>query len=395
MRAAGGLANFITDDGIFTGPLGVALACSDTHRIGIKEFCNLDNNLDKTVLFGPHDRMDEIRELLDSKPEWAHIRFDSVDIGGQPRYGIEIGGVPIGHDDYVQSVLQRKLEKSKSNFTKILSTLKDVSPQAAHAVITQHCLAAWTFLSRTVYPYLIAPFAKRMDAFISDGMLQLTQTTVPPNSIAEARLALPLRHGGNGLRKIADVVAPAFIGAVCQCVPAFGTTQAPGGQTVLGILRHLSHLFGATSFTPGNEHSRFAVLLAGTSTLANQMRSAWDELTNELPITWRQAPEHAQDLLSQPAAAMGSTNACIVAKVQRQLTRERESFRRSLLTQSVPAALANRAAFNEVSESYGTGAVLSPAGWGQVPHGNGSALARQLFVCLSTSTTSQRQKNPR
>jgi hypothetical protein len=306
--------------------------------------------------------MDEIRQVLDAKPGWAEVRFDSVQVDGHTRYGITIGGVPIGHDDYVNKALQRKLHKSRSNFTKIISKLQDVSPQAAHAIITQHFIAEWTFTLRTVYPSLTTPFARRMDELIVNGLLQLTHTAIPPGSIAAARLAQPLRHGGCALRKLADLAAPAFIGAVCQCVPSFATTPTADGHLAHGILRHLEHLFGPTSFTRGNEATRFGAILAGGSRLGNEMQTVWDSMVNELPLAWRLAPAHAANLLSQPAAAMGSTAGGTLDKVQRQLTTERESYRRSALEAAISAALANQPAFNEAQSAITSGVELSLAG---------------------------------
>jgi hypothetical protein len=361
LRAAGGMANFITDDGVFTGPLGAVLRVWAVYKAGIKKHCGLDTNIPKCVLFGPGDRMDEIRLLLDSNPVWKDVRFDSVLVDGEPKYGITLGGVPIGHDDYVKSAMERKLRKSASNFTKIITKLKDIAPQAAYAVATQHFSAEWVFTLRTVYPTLSVPFARRMDTIMADGLLQLTHTVIPPGSIASERVALPRSSGGHCMRKLEDLAAPAFIGAVCQCVPSFGPIPTANGEIASGILRHLPALFGATSFVKGNEATRFATILAGGSRLGSEMESAWDLMVNELPTAWRLAPEHTDKLLSQPAVAMGTVNGAAFVKVQRLLTQERESYRISAMQSRISTVLANQEAFVEAQLAIVSGAALSPA----------------------------------
>ena len=78
LRAVNGLASFITDDGVFTGPLRDVMPVWDRYRRDLKTFCGSDTNLNKTVIYGPPARMAEIRRVLDANDDWRHIRFDNI-----------------------------------------------------------------------------------------------------------------------------------------------------------------------------------------------------------------------------------------------------------------------------------------------------------------------------
>jgi hypothetical protein len=66
-------------------------------------------------------------------------------------------------------------------------------------------------------------------------------------------------------------------------------------------------------------------------------------------------------MLAGSAAAIGTKAGVIVNKVQRALTRERESYRFGLLQQRVTDALADEVAFSEAVTAWISGADLSPA----------------------------------
>jgi hypothetical protein len=362
LRRVGGFANFVTDDGVFSGPLRHVLAVWDRYRRDVKTYCNSDTNLDKSVITGPPGRMIEIRQVLDANDDWRHVRFDTVVVGGRTHYGVELGGVPIGEDEYVRAALERKLAASTSNFNKIIMKLSDVCPQAAYAIVTKHFLAEWVYTLRTVYPSLTVPFARRMDEIIARGVAEMTHVPLPAGSIAEGRAAQPLKTGGGAMRKLADLAAPAFLGAICQCVPSFDDQPTADGQVERGLLRHMSWFYGPGSFVEANHGQRFAVLLANGSRLAQEMRGAWDTINQDVPVSWRLDPNKTDNMLATPIEALGTIGGIIVPKVQRKLTHERESILCEATVCRVTAAIGNRVAFDETIAAWTTGADLSPAG---------------------------------
>jgi hypothetical protein len=360
LRQVGGFANFVTDDGALSGPLGHVLRVWDRYRRDVKLYCGADTNLDKSVIYADPDRMDEIRVVLDANEDWKHVRFDTAPANGRDHYGITLGGVPFGEDEYVRAALARKLAKSTSDFKQIISKLGDICPQAAYAIVTQHVLAEWTFTLRTVYPSLTAPFARQMDDVIARGLAGLTRTAVPDGSLAAARAAQPMRSGGGAMRKLVDLVAPAFLGAVCQCVPSFDDQPTADGQVNHGLLRHMPQFFGPGSFAPGNEANRFSTLLANGSRLAAEIRAAWNSLSREVPTSWRLNPDYGEKMLLTPIEALGSVEGTLIPKVQRTLTHEREAIRLAAIKLRTDIALADRISFDEAVAAWTTGANLSP-----------------------------------
>ena len=88
-----------------------------------------------------------------------------------------------------------KLDKSTSDFKKIISKLGDLCPQAAYAIVTKHFLAEWVHILRVVYPSLSTPYARRMDAVIADGLVQMSHTPLPAVCSRSSRLST-LGHSG-------------------------------------------------------------------------------------------------------------------------------------------------------------------------------------------------------
>jgi hypothetical protein len=361
LRAAGGLASFITDDGVFTGPLRHVLRVWDRYRRDVKTFCGSDTNLDKTVIYAQTNRMAEVRAVLDANPDWRHVRFDSTQVSGREHYGIEIGGIPIGEDEYIRAALDRKLEKSTGDFKQIILELGDTCPQAAYAIVSKHFLAEWVHTLRTVYPSLTTPYARRMDDVIERGLASMTHTRVPTGSLAAARVRQPLSKGGGAIRKLVDVAAPAFLGAACQCVPSFDDTPTADGQVELGLLRHLPEFYGAGSFVTGNTANRFTAVLGNGSRLAAELASAWRRVTQGVSAAWRLDPDNADKMLAGPIDALGTVGGRLIPKVQRMLTHELEAIQLRVIKERAAAALACRATFMEAASAWTTGGTLSSA----------------------------------
>eukprot|EP00973_Karenia_brevis_P069999 9732794-Karenia_brevis.AAC.1 len=102
------------------------------------------------------------------------------------------------------------------------------------------------------------------------------------DSFAAARIRLPARMFGGGLRSCADLAPAAFMGTLCRTVPCMLDRVGARDVALPGFMPQLAPLLGAGSFDAGSEEHRFAGLLSMDVKLANELVSTWRGLRHEV-----------------------------------------------------------------------------------------------------------------
>lgn len=132
----------------------------------------------------------------------------------------------------------------------------------------------------------------------------------------QARLRLPARLYGGGVRALSDVAPAAFAATACRALPLMLTRRTESGLEVPGFLPQLAAVLGAGSFDAGFERTRFAGLIAHGSRVGQVLAKCWLALQAEVG-------EVEEGPLAEPVEGAGRE----VAKLQRALTRQRETVR--------------------------------------------------------------------
>jgi hypothetical protein len=123
--------------------------------------------------------------------------------------------------------------------------------------------------------------AKIVDAAIIRAAAMTVGEAAVGDPLANARLRLPARMYGGGLRSIADVAAVAFVGTACRTLPRMLPRAGNDDSVVPGFMPQLMPLLGHGSFDRGAEVTRFTTFLGSETPLALALRSAWEGLQAE------------------------------------------------------------------------------------------------------------------
>ena len=121
---------------------------------------------------------------------------------------------------------------------------------------------------------------------------------------------------GGGLRSVVDVSPAAFLGTLCNTLPSMIDRINEEGVQMRGFLPALSPLLGMRSFDAGLDAHRFEHLLSSTARLGRSMLHWWSRLQTEVG-------DLCEGPLSEPVAGAGGAS----AKIQRQITKQREQVR--------------------------------------------------------------------
>ena len=362
LAPSGGAARFLMDDGYAVGPphLVFPAVLRFAERVAA---LGLELQLHKCTCYsrGGHMATHPDRPRL--------IKVGSVTgPNGAEAFGIEVAGVPVGDDAFVMAVLDSCAGDSVSKITSITEKLRDHHLQSLHAMNTMCLQPILHFWSQHCYPHLAAPAARKVDEALSATAQVCYGTAVVQDPVATKRLRLPARMYGGGLRCLADVASAAFVGNLCQAVPALIDRADAYGRVTQGFMPSLRGLLGEGSFDEGNEEFRFHGLLASGVPSANVFLSQWEAMRQEVgPVD--------DGPLSQPARAAGAG----VGKMQRSLTRQREQVRFQTLDveiRALPAGDMRRAAWVNLNRFSTVWVTALP--------GNDAAMTNAEFQEVST-----------
>ena len=240
-------------------------------------------------------------------------------------FGILVGGVPVGDTAYVRQCLSQKAATVVSKVNTVSDVLRPLHLQALQCCTYYGLNSLFHHWVRHCLPEDVLEAACQVDSAVLRVARACHGDAVTTDPYAAARLRLPARMYGGGLRSAADVAPAAFLGALCQTIPRMLPRTSADGDVCPGFMPQLVDLLGPGSFDAGAEDTRFATFLSGRSRLAGALRNSWEGLRAELPDT--------PGALRQGAEAAG--NGC--ANLQRELTGLRETSRFRQLDVSIRA----------------------------------------------------------
>jgi hypothetical protein len=141
--------------------------------------------------------------------------------GVTPHYGVMCYGVPIGSEEYTKLALAGKCDEIASISSKLINTLGSSHKQQLWLLTLFSTARKFEYFARHCYPDHSRDACTRFDAIIHEQATHALGVSLDHDRFATARLALPRRYRGAGLRKMADVAPAAFCGAMVQAVPSF------------------------------------------------------------------------------------------------------------------------------------------------------------------------------
>lgn len=194
--------------------------------------------------------------------------------------------------------------------------LRAASLQALYCATYHGFFPLFQYWVQHCYPADVAPIAAYIDSKLVEVVSVCGGRSLLEDSLARARLRLPARMFGGGIRSLADVAPAAFVATACRALPSMLDRTTEAGTVMPGFLPQLSSLLGADSFDAGMERSRFAALVSSGSRLGATFATCWQDLSAEVGDV-HDGP------LAEPVAGAGRG----VEKMQRALTRHREAVR--------------------------------------------------------------------
>ena len=245
----------------------------------------------------------------------------------------------MGDTHYIEFHVQSKVSKVLSQTDKVVSSLRDISPQNLYTLLVYCINTRVQYMSQCLHPSRTNNAFRRFDHAIALHAEEATGCTVltksnglfPHDDLANflpaARLRLPRRLNGGMLRSVSDIAPLAYLGGLLLTIPAFTDTINPDGTTSPGILRQLPpSLFGPATPNCGTALlTRFTPLLSGPSSLGRHLKSLWRTVRSQ--VHGLNKPQSAIDqssLFAVSVEAAGYVQGNICAKPQHHLTLEVE-----------------------------------------------------------------------
>jgi hypothetical protein len=184
-----------------------------------------------------------------------------------PEEGILMWGCPIGSDEFIRSALDAAVAErfrpardsgAGSNAGSDGVGLAGLTAQNSMACMRMGINTRFDNLLRVVPPRLLAEAASRWDADVIAYVQRFVDAPLPPH--ARAKVALPLSHGGLGLRSKLQLSQSAYLSAWLACrsiiwdrfpelhaeLTAVSSAAAAGDATGRGLARPAGPLSSAT-----------------------------------------------------------------------------------------------------------------------------------------------------
>ena len=242
--------------------------------------------------------------------------------GMYPTYGIMVGGIPLGDEAFIRAVLHEKVDAIVVTAGKAIEALSS-SPHSLWSVLYYSLSTQFDFWLRHVPPAFTRPAAARMDELILNVAARLGYDGMLMDDISLARLRLPARMRGCGLRSRVCLAPIAFTACFVECAERMlDLPSAPPQARGDGYFQMLVPTFGATAFGDGGQGSRLAQFLNGSSPTAVYFSQAWEDI--------RMPDQSLGGLLNVQAAQAGSGRP-LGESLQRLLTSQAEQVARDAL----------------------------------------------------------------
>ena len=133
--------------------------------------------------------------------------------------GLIVVGTPVGTDDYIKKKLGNVIDKYPSFFRR----LKMMDPQCGLLLLRECGLPMATWITRTVDPLLVGPFARIFDERVIDAWKTLVAFEGEITEDVLSCLTLPFREGGCGLRSMEQNSPIAHYASVVGTYQTVGT----------------------------------------------------------------------------------------------------------------------------------------------------------------------------
>ena len=297
VAAGGGAARFISDDGMVWGPPelvwpAVARFTADLGALGLTVVPRKGLCYSPSGLYPGRDPAYRTHTLADHA-------------------GIHIANIPIGQPGYIAAYLASKADSICSK----IETISDVlcaDGNEAWCALYYSSSRQLDYWARGCFPEQLAEAAALVDAAVATAAQRATGVAFADDPVLLARLRLPGRLKGGGLRSVAALSPAAFVGACNDTLPRLPPSNGAGG-----LCSHLEGAFGAGAFDDERNEPRYATFLASGLPTARALAAAWAAMRNAAG----DVDESAR--LSRDAAAASGT--------QRQLTSEVELGRAAQL----------------------------------------------------------------
>jgi hypothetical protein len=323
-----GIARFFADDGFIFAPPEITLAAIKFYEeeiqplgeklkaSGCEVYCPA---LGADLAFHPALGGRVTRSLEDGV---SVARVDGIRIAED---GVNICGVFVGERDYVKRNLDSNMEGTRSYIENIVSKLQPFHSQSLHALVL-YCLSGRVdYTMQHQYPSDSRRMAVEFDEAISraeSAALGPAGPLIYADEHAEARMRLPVRRGGGGLRKRQPLRLAAFLGNLSAVAPMLIDREVMG-ETKRGFAPCLEKLFGGDAFD-GRE-DRFGTLLRGQQgRLAIELEHSWDSMQREVGLAEESTITSGPLLARAECAGWSDAVGSVIPKLQKALTAQRE-----------------------------------------------------------------------
>ncbi|KAJ1628478.1 hypothetical protein T492DRAFT_875140, partial [Pavlovales sp. CCMP2436] len=179
-----------------------------------------------------------------------------------PHYGVMCYGVPIGSEEYVKLALAGKCDEIASISNKLIAMLSSSHKQQLWLLTLFSTARKFEYFAHHCYSDLARDACTRFDAIIHTQATHALGVSLDDDQLATARLALPRRYWGAGLRRMIDIAPAAFCGAMTEVVPNFlDIVDEPTGTiTQRGMLELPQEAWPMKDLTENREAQRFDAL---------------------------------------------------------------------------------------------------------------------------------------
>ena len=278
-KAHGGFAMGGADDIFAFGPRGVVLAAVSRFAAEVGVRCGLNLQWGKTEYFCWQGGLPE------GSP--AELKLAGEVVDDVFRRGFLCWGVPIGEEQYVAAILGEKVEEIVQDATTAVRSLQ-LHRQAAWAVLKRSVWSRFEYWAMHCYPSDSLPAARELDHRLWTILEEVCGLSISHQSYRAAEdgkcsiqapvgcterenwsfaawvARQPVKLGGMGLRSMAELCLPAFLGAMEQTLPQLYQGFCPVLTPVVG--GEEEHGEGASDL------GRWRVLLdSGSRVLAAQL----------------------------------------------------------------------------------------------------------------------------
>ena len=328
------------DDVFALGPRGVVLPAVSRFAAEVNGRCGLKLQWGKTEYFSWRG------DLPEGCPE--ELKLAGRVVEGVFRRGFLCWGVPVGEDEYVAAVLGEKVD--------------EIVREAATAVrsLQQHRQAAWAVLKRSVwprfdywamhcYPSDSLPAARELDRRLWMVLEEVCGLRISHQSYRAAEdgkcgiqvpegcserenwsfaawvARQPVKLGGMGLRSMAELCYPAFLGAMEQTLPRLHKGFCPMLTPVVG--GEEEHGEGATDL------GRWRVLLDSGSRVGAEFAVCWRVLKAEAQSAAEWLGGEVEGPLAQDVASAGES--CSAGNLRSLMVEHRERTMGRLLEEGL------------------------------------------------------------